>query len=88
MGLGDINLSGVVNIEFSPGSWVEFSHIGFHFSFRYLFSDEEDLGGGFLASIFIENLLSGSLSSGIGNWDGIMVEDVVHYVILISTVVS
>ena len=39
MGLGDVNLSGVVNIEFSPGSWEEFGHVGFHLSLRNLFGN-------------------------------------------------
>ena len=88
VGLGDVNLSGVVNIELSPGSWEELSHVGLHLGLGDLLGDEEDLGGSLLASILVEDLLSGSLSSGVGHWDGVMVEDVVHNIVLISTVVA
>ena len=88
VGLGDINFSGVVNIEFSPGSWEEFSHVGLHLGLRNLLGDEEDFGSGFLGTILIEDLGSGGLSSSVGDWHSIVVEDVVHNIILISTVVS
>jgi len=88
VGFGDIDFSGVVHVEFGPGSWEEFSHVGFHLGLGDLLGDEEDLSAGFLASFSVENVLSGGLSSGVGDWDGVMVEDVVHDIILISTVVS
>jgi hypothetical protein len=67
MGFSNINFSGVIDIEFSPGSWEEFTHVGFHLGLRHLLGDEEDLGGSFLASILVEDLLSGTLSSGVGD---------------------
>ena len=88
VGFGDINFSGVVHVEFSPGSWEEFGHVGFHLSLRDLFGDKEDLGASFLSSISVEDVLSGSLSSGVGDWDSIVVENVVHDIILVGTVVS
>ena len=88
VGLGDVNLASVVNIELSPGSWEELSHVGLHLGLRDLLRDEKDLGGGLLASILIEDLSTGGLSSGVGDWDSVMVEDVVHNIVLISTVVS
>ena len=88
VGFGDINFSGVVHVEFSPGSWEEFGHVGFHLSFRDLFGDKEDLGASFLGSISVEDVLSGSLSSGVGDWDSVVVENVVHDIILVGTVVS
>ena len=88
VGLGDINLSGVVNVEFSPGSWEEFSHVGLHLGLRDLLGDEKDLGGGLLATILVEDLGTGGLTSSVGDWDGVMVEDVVHNIVLISTVVA
>ena len=88
VGLGDINLSGVVNIELSPGSWEELSHVGLHLGLGHLLGDEEDLSGGLLASILVEDLSTGGLSSGVGDWDGVVVEDVVHDIVLISTVVA
>ena len=88
MGLSDINLTGVVKVEFGPGSWEELSHVGLHLGLRDLLGDKEDLGASFLASVLLENLGSGGLSSGVGDWDGVMVEDVVHDIILIGTEVS
>ena len=88
VGLGDINLSGVVNVELSPGSWEELGHVGLHLGLRDLLGDEKDLGGGLLATILVEDLGTGGLSSSVGDWDGVMVEDVVHNIVLISTVVS
>ena len=88
MGLGNINFSGVVDIEFSPGSWEEFSHVVLHLGLGNLLGDEEDFGSGLLGTILVEDLSSGGLSSSVGDWDGVMVEDVVHNIILVSTVVS
>ena len=88
VGLGDIDFTSVVNVELSPGSWEEFGHVGFHLGLRDLLGDEEDLGSGFLAGILIEDLGSGGLTSSVGGLDGIMVEDVVHNIVLIGTVVS
>ena len=84
----DINFAWVVNIEFSPGSWEEFSHVCFHLSFWYLFSDEEDFSRGLLGTILVEDFLSSGLSSSISNWDGVVVEDVIHNIVLISTIIS
>jgi len=88
VGFGDINFSGVVHVEFSPGSWEEFGHVGFHLGLRDLLGDKEDFGASFLGTISVEDVLSGSLSSGVGNWDSIMVENVIHNIIFVSTVVS
>ena len=88
VGLGDINLSGVVDVELSPGSWEELSHVGLHLGLRDLLGDEEDLGGGLLGTVLVEDLLAGGLSSSVGDWDGVVVEDVVHNIVLISTVVA
>ena len=85
---GEINLSSVVDIELSPGSWEELSHVSFHFSFRDLLGDKENFSSGFLASIFVEDLGSSWLTSSVGGLNGVMVEDVVHDIILIGTVVS
>ena len=88
VGLGNVNLSGVVNIELSPGSWEELGHVGLHLGLRDLLGDEKDLGGGLLATILVEDLGTGGLTSSVGDWDGVMVEDVVHDIVLIGTVVS
>ena len=88
VGFGDVDLAGVVDIELSPGSWEELSHVGLHLGLRDLLGDEKDLSGGLLASILVEDLGTGGLSSSVGDWDGVMVEDVVHDIVLISTVVS
>ena len=88
VGLGDVDLSGVVNVEFSPGSWEELSHVGLHLSLRHLLGDEEDLSSGLLASILVEDLGSGWLSSSVSGLDGVVVEDVVHDVVLVGSVVS
>ena len=88
MGFGDIDFSNVVHVEFSPGSWEEFSHVGFHLGLRNLLGNEEDFGSGFLGTVLIKNLLSGSLSSSICNWDSVVVENVVHNIVLIGTEVS
>ena len=88
MGFGDVNFSGVVHVEFSPGSWEEFGHVGFHLGLGYLLGDEEDLGASLLALFSIEGLLSGLLAGGVGDLDGVVAEDVVHNIVLISTEVS
>ena len=88
MALSDVNLSGVVDIEFSPGSWEELSHVGFHLGLGDLLGDKEDLGSGLLAAVLVEDLGTGGLSSGVGDWDGVVVEDVVHDIIFVSTVVA
>jgi len=88
VGFSNIDFTGVVDIEFSPGSWEELSHVGLHLALGNLLRDKEDFGGGLLGTILVEDLSSGGLSSSVGDWDGIMVEDVVHDIILISTVVS
>jgi len=88
VGLGDVDLSGVVNIEFSPGSWEELSHVGLHLGLGDLLAHEEDLSSGLLASILVEDLSSGWLSSSVSGLDGVVVEDVVHDIVFVSTVVS
>ena len=88
VGLGDVDLASVVDIELSPGSWEELSHVGLHLGLRDLLGDKKDLSGGLLASVLVEDLGTGGLSSSVGDWDGVMVEDVVHDIVLISTVVS
>ena len=88
VGLGDVDLSGVVNIEFSPGSWEELSHVGLHLGLGDLLAHEEDLSSGLLASILVEDLSSGWLSSSVSGLDGVVVEDVVHDIVLVSSVVS
>jgi len=88
VGLGDVDFARVVNVEFSPGSWEHRGHVGLHLSLGDLLGDEEDLGSGLLASILVEDLGSGWLSSSVGGLDGVVVEDVVHDIILIGTVVS
>jgi len=88
VGLSDIDFARVVKVELSPGSWEELGHVGLHLSLRNLLGDEEDLGAGLLASVLIEDLVSSWLSSGVGDWDGVVVEDVVHNIILVGTEVS
>ena len=88
VGLSDVDFTRVVKVEFSPGSWEELSHVGLHLSLGHLLGDEEDLGASLLASILIEDLVSSWLTSSVGDWDSVVVEDVVHNVVLISTEVS
>ena len=88
VGFGDVDFSGIIQIEFSPGSWEEFGHVGFHFSFRNLLGDKKDFSASFLGTVSVEDVLSSGLTSSIGNWDSIMVENVVHNIIFVSTVVS
>ena len=88
VGLGDVDLAGVVDVELRPGSWEELRHVGLHLGLGDLLGDEKNLGGGLLASVLVEDLGTGGLSSSIGDWDSVMVEDVVHNIVLISTVVS
>ena len=76
VGLCDINFTGVVKVEFGPGSWEELSHVCLHLSLRHLLCDEENFSACLLASILIENLSSGGLSSSVGDWDGVVVEAV------------
>ena len=85
VGFGDINLSRVVHIEFSPGSWEELSHVLLHLGLRNLLGHKEHLSGSLLASILVEDLLSGGLTSGVGDWDGVVVEDVVENIVLVGT---
>ena len=88
VGLGDINLAGVVKVEFSPGSWEELTHVSLHLGLRNLLGDEKDFSARLLASILVEDLLSSALSGSVGNWDRIVAEDVVHHVVLVGTEVS
>ena len=85
VGLGDVDLSGVVKVEFGPGSWEELSHVGLHLGLGHLLGDEEDLSASFLAAVLLEDLGSSGLTGGVGDWDGVVVEDVVHNIVLIST---
>ena len=88
VGLGDVDFARVVNVEFSPGSWEHRGHVGLHLSLGDLLGDEEDLSSSFLASILVKDLGSGWLASSVGGLNGVVVEDVVHDIILIGTVVS
>ena len=88
VGLGDVDFSRVVDIEFGPGSWEEFAHVSLHLGLGDLLGDEEDLSACLLASILVEDLLSCWLSGGVSDWHGIVVENVVHDIIFISAKVS
>ena len=88
VGLGDVDFSGVVEVEFGPGSWEEFSHVCLHLGLGNLLGDEEDLGATLLGTILVKDFLSSLLTGLVGNLNGVMVEDVVHDIILISTEVS
>ena len=85
VGLGKVDLSLVVQVVFSPGSGEELAHVGLHLGLRKLFGDEHDLGTSLLAALLVEDLMASLLSSSVSNLDGIMVKDVVHDIILIST---
>ena len=85
VGLSNIDFSSVVKVEFGPGSWEEFTHVSLHLGLRHLLGDEEDFSACLLASILLKNLGSGGLTSSVGDWDGVVVEDVVHNIVLIST---
>ena len=88
VGLGDVDFSGVVNVELSPGSWEELRDVGLHLSLGDLLSDEEDFSACLLGVISVEDLLAGWDSSGVHDWHGVVVEDVVVHIVLISTEVS
>jgi len=88
VGLCDIDFTGVVKVEFSPGSWEELTHVCLHLSFRYLLGNKEDFSACFLATVLLEDLGSGSLTSSVSDWDGVVVENVIHNIILISTKIS
>ena len=88
VGLGDINLTLVVQVVLGPGSGEELSHVGFHFSLGKLFGDEHDLGASFLAAFLVEDFLAGLLASSVGNLNSVVIKDVVHDIILIGTEVS
>jgi hypothetical protein len=88
MGLGNVDFSRVIDVEFSPSSWIEFTQICFHLSLTNLLSDEKNFSTCLLAAILIEDFLSGSLTSSIGNWHCIVIEDIVHNIILIGTIVT
>ena len=88
VGFGDVNLSRVVDVELGPGSGEELGHVRLHLGLRDLLGHEKDLGASLLAALLVEDLAAGLSSSGVGDWDGVVVEDVVHDVVLISTKVS
>ena len=88
VGLSDVDLTGVVDIELGPGSWEELSHVGLHLGLRELLGDEHDLGASLLAAILVQDLLASLLAGGVGDLDGVVVEDVVHDIILIGTEVA
>ena len=88
VGLGDVDFASVVNVELSPGSWEEFGHVGLHLGLRNLLGNQEDLSAGLLSSVSVENLLTGWDSSGVHDWHGVVVEDVVVDIVLISSLVS
>ena len=54
--LGDVDLSGVVDIELSPGSGEELVHVRLHLGLRHLLGHEEDLSACLLAALLVENL--------------------------------
>ena len=86
--LGQIDLTLIVQVILGPGSGEELAHVGLHLGLRQLFGNEHDLGASLLAALLIEDLLSGLLASSVGNLDGVVVKDVVHDIILISTEVA
>merc|ERR1719329_899190 len=71
VGLGDIDLACVVEVELGPGAGEELTHVGLHLGLRQLLGDEHDLGAGLLSTILVEDLLAGLLASGVGNLDGV-----------------
>ena len=88
VGLGDIDLTLVVQVVLGPGSGEELTHVGLHLSLRKLFGDEHNLGASLLAALLVEDLLSSLLAGSVGDLNSVMVEDVVHDIILVGTEVS
>ena len=88
VGLGDVDFTGVVEVEFGPGSWEELSHVSLHLGLRDLLGDKKDLGACLLGTILVENLLSGLGTSFVGDLNSVMVEDVVHDIVLVGSEVS
>ena len=86
--LSDIDFSGVVNVKLSPGSWEELAHVSLHLGLGNLLGDQKDFSACLLGSILVEDLLSGWDTSGVLDWDAIVVEDVVHNIILVSSEIS
>merc|ERR1711959_439936 len=88
VGLSDIDLTAVVKVKLGPGARVELAHIGLHLGLGELLGDEHDLGASLLAAVLIEDLLASLLAGGVGDLNGVVVEDVVHDIILIGTEVA
>ena len=86
--LGDVDLAGIVEVELGPGARIELSHVGLHLGLRELLGDEHDLGASLLAAVLVQDLLARLLAGGVGDLDGVVVEDVVHDIILIGTEVA
>ena len=85
VGLGDVDLSLVVNVELSPGSWEELGHVLLHLGLADLLGNQKDLGGGLLGRLLVEDLLSGLGTSSVGDLNGVMSENVVHNIVLVGT---
>ena len=85
MSLSNIDFSLVVNVKFSPGSWEEFSHVLLHLGLGYLLGDEKDLSASLLAVLLVEDLGASELSGSVGDSGGVVIEDVVIDIVLISS---
>ena len=83
--LGDVDLSSVVKVEFSPGAGEELAHVGLHLGLGELLGDEHDLGAGLLGTVLVEDLLASLLAGGVGDLNSVVVEDVVHDIVLVGT---
>jgi len=85
VGLGNIDFSLVVNVKFSPGSWVELSHELLHLGLGNLLGNEKDLSASLLAVFFVEDLGASELSGSILDGGGVVVEDVVVDIVFVGT---
>ena len=88
MGLGDVDFSAVVYVEFSPGSWEEFGDVCLHLGLGDLLGNKEDFSTCLLGTVLVEDLLSSWDSSCILDWDGVVVENVIHNIVFVGTEVS
>ena len=88
VGLGDVDLSGVVHVELGPGAGEELGHVRLHLGFGHLLGHEENFSCGLLGTVSVENLLSSELSSHVLDGDGVVVENVVHNIVLVGAIVS